>query len=52
MGHPAGQKNCYYSKDEKIRIVKKVLAGKSSKEVGNETGIGSWIINDWVSLYP
>lgn len=51
MGHPTGKKNRYYSKDEKIRIVKEVLGGKSSKEVGRETGIGSRLIRSWVSLY-
>lgn len=51
MGHPVGKKNRYYSKDEKIRIVKEVLAGKSSKEVGAETGIGSRLIRGWVTLY-
>lgn len=51
MGHPIGKKNRYYSKDEKIRIVKKVLRGKSSKEVGKETGIESRLIRSWVSLY-
>lgn len=51
MGHPVGKKNRYYSKDEKIRIVKEVLAGKSSKEIGAETGIGSRLIRGWVTLY-
>lgn len=51
MGHPKGKKNQYYSKEEKIRIVKEVLRGKSSKEVSSETGIGSRLIRSWVSLY-
>lgn len=51
MGHPKGKKNRYYSKDEKIRIVREVLAGKSSKEKGNETGINSRLIRGWVTLY-
>lgn len=51
MGHPRGKKNRYYSRDEKIRVVKAVLEGKSSREVGRETGIGSRLIRRWVSLY-
>ena len=34
MGHPKGKKNRYYSKDEKLRVVKAVLSGKGSEEVG------------------
>ncbi len=49
MGHPKGKKNHYYSRDEKIRVVKAVLSGKSSKEVGSETGIGDRLIRSWVS---
>jgi len=51
MCQPIEKKNRYYSKDEKVRIVKEVLAGKSSKEAGNETGIGSRLIRGWVTLY-
>ncbi len=51
MGHPRGKKNRYYSRDEKIKVVKAVLSGKSSKEVGRETGIGDRLIRGWVSLY-
>ncbi|MBS1401868.1 MAG: hypothetical protein HPZ79_02650 [Oscillospiraceae bacterium] len=51
MGHPTGKKNRYYSKDEKIRIAKGTLAGKSGKEVSDETGIGSQLIRSRVPLY-
>lgn len=51
MGHPVGKKNRYYSKEDKLRIVKKVLAGKSSKEVGRETGVGHRLIRRWVTVF-
>ena len=51
MGHPKGKKNRYYSKDEKLRVVKAVLSGKGSEEVGKEIGIGDRLIRKWVTLY-
>ena len=51
MGHPKGKKNRYYSKDEKLRVVKAVLSGKGSEEVGKEIGIGNRLIRKWVTLY-
>ena len=51
MGHPTGKANRYYSKEEKVRNVKEVLGGKSSKEVGRETGINARLIRQWVTLY-
>ena len=51
MGHPTGKANRYYSRDEKLRYVKEVLGGRSSKEVGREAGINSRLIRKWVTLY-
>lgn len=51
MGHPVGKRNRYYSKDEKLRYVKEVLEGRSSKEVGHEAGISARLIREWVTLY-
>lgn len=51
MGHPKGKKNRYYSKEEKLQVVKEVLDGKSSREVYRETGINHRLIRTWVSLY-
>ena len=51
MGHPTGKVNRYYSRDEKLRYVKEVLGGRSSKEVGREAGINSRLIREWVTLY-
>lgn len=51
MGHPEGKSNRYYSKDEKLRVVKEVLGGRSSKEVGAETGIGHRLIRKWAAMY-
>ena len=43
--------NRYYSKDEKLRVVKAVLSGKGSEEVDKEIGIGDRPIRKWVILY-
>ena len=51
MGHPKGTTNRYYSRDEKLSIVNKVLSGKSSKEVSKETGVYDRLIRTWVNLY-
>ena len=51
MGHPRGTTNRYYSRDEKLGIVNKVLSGKSSKEVSRETGVDHRLIRKWVNLY-
>ena len=51
MGHPAGKRKRYYSKDEKLRYVKEVLGGRSGKEVGREAGISARLIREWVTLY-
>ena len=51
MGHPTGKTNRYYSRDEKLRYIKEVLGGRSSKEVGREAGINSRLIRKWVTLY-
>lgn len=34
-----------------MQIVKEALSGRSSKEVGKETGIGHRLIRGWVTLY-
>ena len=45
--------NTYYSKDEKLRIVKKVVEeGKSSYDVAKEENISSsGMIRRWVKIY-
>lgn len=52
MGRPKGGKNKYWSKDEKLRIVKKVTEkGFSSKQVAKEENIDSGMIRKWVRKY-
>ncbi len=41
MGYPTGRANRYRSKDEKMKYVKEVPGGKSSKEVGREERCGA-----------
>jgi Transposase and inactivated derivatives len=41
----------YYSQEEKIEIVKRCLAGESSKEAEKRTGIGSRLIRKWITDY-
>ena len=52
MGRPKGGKNKYWTKEEKLRIVKKVTeGGLSSKQVGKEENISSGMIRKWVIKY-
>lgn len=52
MGRPKGGKNKYWSKEEKFRIVKKVVEdGYSSKQVAKEEHIDSSMIRKWVRKY-
>ena len=52
MGRPKGGKNKYWTKEEKLRIVKKVTeGGLSSKQVGKEENISSSMIRKWVIKY-
>lgn len=52
MGRPKGGKNKYWTKGEKLRIVKKVTeGGLSSKQVAKEENIESGMIRRWVRRY-
>ena len=52
MGRPKGGKNKYWSKEEKLKIVKKVTEeGLSSKQVAKEENIDSAAIRRWVRKY-
>ena len=46
-----GKTHTYRSKEFKLNIVKEVLGGKSSKEVGKEAGIHDSLIRAWVRQY-
>ena len=52
MGRPKGGKNKYWSKEEKLRIVNKiVLEGKSSREVAREENVDSGTVRKWTRIY-
>ena len=52
MGRPKGGKNKYWSKEEKLRIVKKVVdEGYSSKEVAKQENIDGGMIRRWVRTF-
>lgn len=52
MGRPKGGKNKYWSKEEKLRIVKKVTdKGLSSKQVSKEENVDGGTIRRWVREY-
>ncbi len=52
MGRPKGGKNKYWSKEEKLRIVNKVvLEGKSSREVSREENVDSGTVRKWTRIY-
>lgn len=46
-----GMSHTYRSKEFKLRIVKEVLGGKSTKEVGREAGIADSLVRSWVRKY-
>lgn len=46
-----GMTHTYRSKEFKLSIVKEVLRGKSSKEVGRENGIDGGLVRAWVRQY-
>ncbi len=46
-----GITHTYRSKEYKLSIVKKVLEGKSSKEVGTEAGINDSLVRAWIRQY-
>lgn len=49
MGRPKGGKNKYWSKEEKLRIVKKVTEnGLSSKQVAEEENVNDSMVRKWV----
>lgn len=52
MGRPKGGKNKYWSKEEKLRIVKRVIEdGYSSKQIAKEENIDGGTIRKWVRQY-
>lgn len=52
MGRPKGGKNKYWSKEEKIRIVNRVIIdGLSTYQVASDEKIASGMIRIWVKKY-
>lgn len=52
MGRPKGGKNRYWSKEDKLKIVRKVTEdGLSSNQVAKEENIDSGMIRHWVRKY-
>lgn len=52
MGRPKGGTNKYWSKEEKLRIVKKITEqGYSSKQIAKEEKIDGAMIRKWVRKY-
>ena len=52
MGRPKGGKNRYWSKEDKLKIVNKVLIeGMSSRKVGISENISDGMICGWIKKY-
>ena len=51
MGRPKGGKNISHSKEEKLRLVKRNLAGESLMNLERETGISNSQIYNWTKKY-
>ena len=49
MGRPKGGKNKYWSKEEKLKLVKEVIEEhKSTNEVSNREQISNGMLNNWI----
>lgn len=51
MGRPKGGKNTSHSKEEKLALVKRNLAGESLMSLERETGISNSQIYKWTKQY-
>lgn len=52
MGRPKGGKNKYWSKEEKLKLVKEVIEEhKSTNEVSNREQISNGMFNNWIKKY-
>lgn len=52
MGRPKGGKNRYWSKEEKLRIIKKIInEGYSTKEVAKQESVSDSMIRKWIKRY-
>ena len=51
QGRPKGGKNKYYSKEEKLKIVREMLDGKTTRDITNEYGINHSVSNKWLHLF-
>lgn len=52
MGRTKGGKNKYWSKEEKLRIINKVInEGFSSKEVAIQENVNDSMVRKWIKIY-
>ena len=51
MGRPKGGTNRNHSKEEKLALVKRVLAGETLRKLERETGISNSQIYKWTKQY-
>ena len=51
MGRPKGGTNINHSKEEKLTLVKRMLAGESGRRLERETGINHSQIHKWTKQY-
>ena len=52
IGRPKGGKNRYWSKEEKLRIVKRVIEDLvSTQQVSKEENISNGMLNGWIKKY-
>ena len=52
MRRPKGGKNKYWSKEEKLKLVKEVIEEhKSTNEVSNREQISNGMLNNWIKKY-
>ncbi|XMB67316.1 helix-turn-helix domain-containing protein [Mycoplasmatota bacterium zrk1] len=51
MGRPKGGKNRYWSKEEKLKYVKRLLEGESSSQIMRDENISKGMLSQWLKKY-
>lgn len=51
MGRPKGGRNVNHSKEEKLRVVKRMLEGEGGRKLERETGVHNSQIHKWTKQY-
>jgi len=51
MSRPKGIKNTFHTKEEKLALTKRMIAGESGRALEKETGVNHSLIHKWTKQY-